>query len=705
MVQKKSNPKKTAPKAESTAEEPKKKVVARKTATKSAKDDQSAVEPKAKAKSSKKAEPESTVKTEPVAETKKTVKSKKVTATAVEEMPKAVEPKPKATAKKKTIPPKESVPDVEVQSAAEPAAEPKKTKKKTAKADAKPAAAPVEAAPEVVAQPAAEPAAEPEAAPKKTKKKTTKADAKPEAAPVEAAPEVVAQPAAEPAAEPAAAPKKSKKKTAKADANQVPVEEPKAVEAVEEVQKEAPKKRSARLTAPRKGNKVIVEDYIMEEAYSGTFQPIVRAKEDPVSGIAKKPVPVVDESNIDANIPVEEAKKTVRKPRTKRAAKVDLEDFISKEPASPSVEDLPSETSKPDEPEVENTAAVEAVTVPKKKGGRKPSAMKAKKGDTDGLSSKEASEDVSLDLDKQEPSAEDLENLPEEVFDEMEAVKAKSRKPEEPKVLREPRPREDRPANVYEVESVLDINSFNIWNLNEFMIAELWENERKETDFSQTEEKLLNIIRTAFDLVHYDEGNARDKALYDNGDWAHFSHCRPGRGTIAIRRRLIRKLTDLTYENIRHITAPTLLELIDRNFGGGWDSISLSIKDIIESGFDISTTQLPANRIHLPGGTLERKVAQGYDVLELARGTWIEAIFAKKKDPIEKLHYELLSPMFDEDGNELPREAPDEDPDMDEEDEDETDDVANDENYYSNYAAEANVKDEDEEGFPIVEAD
>ena len=746
MVQKKSNPKKTAPKAESTAEEPKKKVVARKTATKSAKDDQPAVEPKAKAKSSKKAEPESTVKTEPVAETKKTVKSKKVTATAVEEMPKAVEPKPKAAAKKKTIPPKEAVPDVEVQPVAEPAAEPKKTKKKTAKADAKPAAAPVEAAPEVVAQPVAEPAAEPAAepkktkkktakadakpaaapvetapevvaqpvaepaaepaaAPKKTKKKTTKADAKPEAAPVEAAPEVVAQPAAEPAAEPAAAPKKSKKKTAKADANQVPVEEPKAVEAVEEVQKETPKKRSARLTAPRKGNKVIVEDYIMEEAYSGTFQPIVRAKEDPVSGIAKKPVPVVDESNIDANIPVEEAKKTVRKPRTKRAAKVDLEDFISKEPDSPSVEDLPSETSKPDEPEVENTAAVEAVNVPKKKGGRKPNAKKAKKGDTDGLSSNEASEDVSLDLDKQEPSAEDLENLPEEVFDEMEAVKAKSRKPEEPKVLREPRPREDRPANVYEVESVLDINSFNIWNLNEFMIAELWENERKETDFSQTEEKLLNIIRTAFDLVHYDEGNARDKALYDNGDWAHFSHCRPGRGTIAIRRRLIRKLTDLTYENIRHITAPTLLELIDRNFGGGWDSISLSIKDIIESGFDISTTQLPANRIHLPGGTLERKVAQGYDVLELARGTWIEAIFAKKKDPIEKLHYELLSPMFDEDGNELPREAPDEDPDMDEEDEDETDDVANDENYYSNYAAEANVKDEDEEGFPIVEAD
>ena len=443
----------------------------------------------------------------------------------------------------------------------------------------------------------------------------------------------------------------------------------------------------------------------MEEAYSGTFQPIVRPKEEPVSGIVKKSVPVVEDSDFDVNIPEGPAKKTARKPRTKKAAKVDLEDFISKETDSPSVEDIPSEISDFEEPEVVKTEAEEAVPVPKKKGGRKPSVKNAKKETTGDSSSREASEDGSQELDNQEPSADDLENLPEEILDEIEAVKAKARKPEEPKVLRDPRPREDRPANVYEVESVLDINSFNIWNLNEFMIAELWENERKETDFSQTEEKLLNIIRTAFDLVHYDEGNARDKALYDNGDWAHFSHCRPGRGTIAIRRRLIRKLTDLTYENIRHITAPTLLELIDRNFGGGWDSISLSIKDIIESGFDISTTQLPANRIHLPGGTLERKVAQGYDVLELARGTWVEAIFAKKKDPIEKLHYESLSPMFDEDGNELPREAPDEDPDMDDEDEDETDDVTNDESYYSTYAAEADVKDEDEEGFPIVEAD
>ena len=63
--------------------------------------------------------------------------------------------------------------------------------------------------------------------------------------------------------------------------------------------------------------------------------------------------------------------------------------------------------------------------------------------------------------------------------------------------------------------------------------------------------------------------------------------------------------------------------------------------------------------------------------------------------------------MFDEDGNELLPEAPDEDEDIDDEDEDadSSEDNTDDESYYSNYVAEADVKDEDEEGFPIVEAD
>ena len=96
------------------------------------------------------------------------------------------------------------------------------------------------------------------------------------------------------------------------------------------------------------------------------------------------------------------------------------------------------------------------------------------------------------------------------------------------------------------------------------------------------------------------------------------------------------RVTDLTYENIRHISAAKLIEVLDRNFGGGWDSLSQSIQDIIESGFDISTTTLPKDRLHKPGGMYEKKVNDGFEVLEIAKGAWIEAIFAKEKPEMEK---------------------------------------------------------------------
>ena len=95
-----------------------------------------------------------------------------------------------------------------------------------------------------------------------------------------------------------------------------------------------------------------------------------------------------------------------------------------------------------------------------------------------------------------------------------------------------------------------------------------------------------------------------------------------------------------------------MLEVIDRNFGGGWDSLSQSIQDIIQSGFDISTTTLPKDRLHKKGGMYDKKVEDGYEVLEVAKGGWVEAIFAKLKPEEVKLRMQLRSgddDDFDED--------------------------------------------------------
>lgn len=246
------------------------------------------------------------------------------------------------------------------------------------------------------------------------------------------------------------------------------------------------------------------------------------------------------------------------------------------------------------------------------------------------------------------------------------------------------------------LECILDLNQNNIWDLDEFAIAEAWEREREEEDFSISESKLLNTIRLAFEVVHYNPEDEREAEKYENGGWAKLTHCKVEKGCVAIRRKAIERITDLSYENIRHISTAMLLELIDRNFGGGWDSIALAIRDIIETGFEISTTQLPASRIHAPGGTVEKKVAQGFDVLEIPKGTWIEAIFAKKKDPVEKIHMDLPEREYDEDGNPIP--LPE---DLETGEEGEEDNLENDDTYFSSLTPEADTKDLEEEGLSI----
>ena len=249
---------------------------------------------------------------------------------------------------------------------------------------------------------------------------------------------------------------------------------------------------------------------------------------------------------------------------------------------------------------------------------------------------------------------------------------------------------------VKKLESILDLNSNNIWDFDEYAISEAWERERQGEDFSISEMKLLNTIRLAFEVVHYNPADEREAAKYENGGWAKLTHCNEEKGCVAIRRKAIERITDLSYENIRHISTAMLLELIDRNFGGGWDAIALAIRDIIETGFEISTTQLPASRIHTPGGTVDKKVAQGFDVLEIPKGTWVEAIFAKKKDPVEKIHMDLPEREYDEDGN--PISLPE---DLNNDEENDDDVLDNDDTYYSSLTPEADVKDLEEEGLSI----
>ena len=263
----------------------------------------------------------------------------------------------------------------------------------------------------------------------------------------------------------------------------------------------------------------------------------------------------------------------------------------------------------------------------------------------------------------------------------------------------EKKPARKKPARkgAKTLECILDLGANNIWDYDEYAIAEAWERERKEEDFSISEQRLLGIIRLAFEIVHYNPEDEREAAKYENGGWAKLTHCQPAKGSVALRRKAIERITDLSYENIRHISTAMLLELISRNFGGGWDAIALAIRDIIETGFEISTTQLPQSRIHTPGGTVDKKVAQGFDVLEIPKGTWVEAIFAKKKDPVEKIHPRMPEREYDEEGNLIPL-SPD---GQGEGEEAENETSIDDDTYLSSLTPEAEVSDFEEEGLSI----
>jgi len=242
-----------------------------------------------------------------------------------------------------------------------------------------------------------------------------------------------------------------------------------------------------------------------------------------------------------------------------------------------------------------------------------------------------------------------------------------------------------------------------VWDIQENDIFRMLSAAVKDAEVKENLRHYFDIIRSAF-MVEEIKGDNKDIEKSYTKQGYKVSTLNLGdnvKATYAIKKRPITRVTDLTYENIRHISAAKLLEVIDRNFGGGWDSLSQSIQDIIESGFDISTTTLPKDRLHKKGGMYDKKVADGYEVLEVAKGTWVEAIFAKLKPEAykPKMTFDEPKSMDGEDDDEdveLPEDdynRPDED---DVEIEEPDDDEINENNYRTTFDIEDDSDDDAE---------
>lgn len=186
--------------------------------------------------------------------------------------------------------------------------------------------------------------------------------------------------------------------------------------------------------------------------------------------------------------------------------------------------------------------------------------------------------------------------------------------------------------------TIKSVTKSSVWDIQENDVYRMFDAATKDAEVKENVNHYVNIFKSAFLFEELPDDSAATKKSYEKRGYKVASiKFDEGRHYLwAIKKRPIVRVTDLTYENIRHITAAQLIEVLDRNFGGGWDSLSQSIQDIIQSGFDVSTTTLPKDRLHNPGGMYEKKVADGFEVLEIPKGLWVEAIFAKEKQIIER---------------------------------------------------------------------
>lgn len=215
-----------------------------------------------------------------------------------------------------------------------------------------------------------------------------------------------------------------------------------------------------------------------------------------------------------------------------------------------------------------------------------------------------------------------------------------------------------------------ELTKGNIWTLSESDLNQMLIKGKKHEEYAENEAHYMNIIRPVFDIVYLNRDNEEKVAALEAQHYQVFSAPNEGENNaVAIRKRQIKKITDLTLENIYHLEPYEILELIEKNLGTGWKGLPLTIQDIIESAFYVDCSVLPAYAMHRAGGVVDRRKADGYEVLELTRGGWIEAIFIKSKPRIEKVRYEPSSSS---------RNLYDKEEEEEEEETDETDDLKED---------------------------
>lgn len=185
--------------------------------------------------------------------------------------------------------------------------------------------------------------------------------------------------------------------------------------------------------------------------------------------------------------------------------------------------------------------------------------------------------------------------------------------------------------------SIKAVTKGSVWAIRENDVVCMWKEATRDPEVKKNINHYLDIFKSAFLIEEIKEDVTLVKKSYEERGYkvAQIIFDETMLFTWAVKKKSILRVTELTYENIRYISATELIEVLNRNFGGGWDSLSRSIQNIILSNFDVSTITLQKDRLHKEGGFYEKKVKDGFTVLEIPKSGWVEAVFIKEKQEQE----------------------------------------------------------------------
>ena len=114
-------------------------------------------------------------------------------------------------------------------------------------------------------------------------------------------------------------------------------------------------------------------------------------------------------------------------------------------------------------------------------------------------------------------------------------------------------------------QRIEDLTKGNVWTMTESDINQMLQEGKKQEGFSDVETHYMNIIRPVFDIVYLDRSDEEKVKQLEAEKFDIFSVPSEGENNaIAIRKHRIKKVTDLTLENIAHLLPEEVLALIQQ---------------------------------------------------------------------------------------------------------------------------------------------